>query len=350
MSYSPLTRTRELGTELWNDSCALGELREAVEMGATGATSNPVIVLGAVKSDAKTWLPLIDQLGRDFPAATEDDLAWELIHEMGRRAAHLLEGRGRLSLQVNPKLFRDAARMLEQGLALSRLAPNTAVKLPCTAAGIEAMEELTARGVTINATVSFSVSQAVAAAEAVDRGLARLARAEDSPGAAARLQPFVTLMVGRLDDHLQRVMAKQGITIDPGHLHRAGIAVAKKAHRIFQARGHRARLLIAAYRHQLHWTELVGKGIILTMPYAWWKQFEASGIRVEETLSRPVDLAVVDELYGKFEDFRKAYDEGGLSPAEFAGFGPSVHTLQQFLSGYQDLICLVRGRMLGGGE
>ena len=81
--------------------------------------------------------------------------------------------KGRLSIQTNPKYYRDAARITEQALHFATLAPNMQVKVPATHAGIQAAEDATAAGVTINATVSFTVPQAIAVAEAVERGLAR---------------------------------------------------------------------------------------------------------------------------------------------------------------------------------
>src|SRR5207247_7005195 len=80
---------------------------------------------------------------------------------------------GRLSIQTDPTSFRSADRMLSQALRFDALAPNVIVKFPATAAGIAGIEAATARGLSINATVSFTVAQAVAAAEAVERGLRR---------------------------------------------------------------------------------------------------------------------------------------------------------------------------------
>jgi len=339
------------GAEFWNDSCSLTELKDAVDHGATGATSNPVIVSAVVKADPKTWTPVLDSIIAAHPTATEDEIAWLLIEEIGRQAAKILapthaltRGRqGYLSMQVSPKFHANAERMIEHGRSLAAVAPNIAIKVPSTGAGVRAAEELVALGINVNATVSFTVSQAVTVAEAFERGLDR---AQKSGADLARLHPYMTLMVGRLDDLLHRVMAKEQIAIDPGYLAWAGIAVFKRAHQIFKQRGFRSSLLTAAYRHHLHWSELIGPGVIHTMPYAWWRQFEASDIAVEDTLERPVRPEVVLALQRKFKDFNLAYDEGALSPANFASYGASVHTLHQFLGGFQDLLGLVRDRMV----
>jgi transaldolase len=208
---------------------------------------------------------------------------------------------------------------------------------------VRAAEELVAEGINVNATVSFTLSQAVTVGEAFERGLDR---AQKKGADLTRLHPYMTLMVGRLDDLLHRVMGKEQIAIDPGYLAWAGIAVFRRAHQIFKQRGFRASLLVAAYRHHLHWSELIGPGVIHTMPYAWWKQFEASDIAVQETLERPVREEILQALRRKFKDFNLAYDEGALPPAAFASYGATVHTLHQFLGGFQDLLGVVRDRMV----
>ena len=348
---SRMKATIDKGVEFWNDSCAPAELSDAVAHGAAGATSNPVIVFSAIKADPKTWTPVLDGLIAARPQALEDEIAWSLIEALGVKAAAILEpvhkstrgARGFLSMQVNPKLHPDSERMFEHGKVLAAVAPNVAIKVPATAAGIQAAEELVAAGINVNATVSFSVPQAVAVAEAFERGLDR-ARARGAD--MHTLHPYATLMLGRLDDHLQRVMAKEGVVVDPAYISRAGIAVFKRARQVFRERGYRATLLAAAYRHHLHWSELVGPGIVQSIPYTWWKQFESSDIPVRATLDEPVDPVVVDTLSRRFEDFRRAYGVDTLAVEEFARFGPTIHTLNQFIGGYQDLLGLVRERML----
>lgn len=348
---SRMRLTAEHGVEFWNDSCATNELAEAVANGATGATSNPVIVFTAVKQDPTTWIAFLDLLVAEHPEASEDEIAWRLIEELGRRAASVLEPvyretggrRGFLSMQVNPKLYRSAARMEEHGRTLAAVGPNVAIKVPATPAGITAGAALVASGINVNATVSFTLPQMLAVGEAFESAIGRALADGHDP---KRIHPYVTLMVGRLDDHLQRVMTKESVSIDPGYLHWAGIAVFKKARRIFRDRGYRSTLLAAAYRHHLHWSQLIGPGVVLSMPYAWWKQFEASDIEVASTLDQPVEPRIVDTLYAKFPEFRRAYDEHGLAPADFVRYGATVHTLNQFIGGYHDLLAVVRERML----
>jgi len=321
-------------TDFWNDSCSIEELTYAVARGATGATSNPTIVGEVLKKEMHLWRDRIFEIIAENPVWTEDEVTWKL-KEGGRK--------GRLSIQTNPKFYRDAARITEQALRFGALAPNMQVKVPGTCAGVRAAEDATAAGVSINATVCFTVPQAIAFAEAVERGLRRREAAGED---VSRMSPVVTMMVGRLDDWLQVLVKRDGILADPGCVHWAGIACLKKAYSIFQERGYRARLLAAAYRHHLHWTELIGGDVVLTMPYAWQRLFNESDLEVVPRMDNPVPEEIVSELYRKFPDFRRAYDPDGMTADEFDSFGATVRTLRGFIGSYQDLVATVREFML----
>jgi hypothetical protein len=84
--------------------------------------------------------------------------------------------------------------MLEQGRRFDALGPNTQVKFPATVAGLAAIEEATFLGISINATVSFTVAQALAVGQAVDRGLTRRAAAGFD---VSNITPVCTLMIGQ---------------------------------------------------------------------------------------------------------------------------------------------------------
>jgi transaldolase len=217
------------------------------------------------------------------------------------------------------------------------------VKIPATRAGIPAIEEVTYRGVSINATVSFTLPQCVAVAEAIERGLRR--REQEGKDISV-MGPVCTIMVGRLDDWLKVVAEKDNITIDPGYLEWAGVAVFKKTYRLFQDRGYRVRLLSAAFRNHMHWSELIGGNVVISPPYAWQVRFNASDVDVVSRIDKPVDGKVVDELFKRFGDFRRAYSEDGLSPAEFDTFGSTRRTLRQFIAACSDLDALVRDFMI----
>ena len=352
LADSPLGRTIETtATDIWNDSCAVDELEYAISYGAVGATANPTIVSDVWKADPAYWRSRVQVLAVERTDATEVDIAWAVVEEMSLRGAILLRtaferfaGRqGRLSMQTDPTLYRSFDRMLQQGLHFDTLAPNIIVKFPATSVGVAVMEEATYRGVNVNATVSFSVAQAVAAAEAVERGLQRR-EAEGLP--VDRMGPVITLMMGRIEDWLRVVAERDGIVVDPAAFGWSGVAAFKRAYEEFQRRGLRARLLGAAIRHHLHWSQLIGGDVVITMPASWQRRFNASDIEVRPRMDDPVDPAIVRELLDHFPDFRQAYEPDGLTLAEFDTFGPTVRTLRAFIGSYHELLHQVMDAML----
>ena len=352
VSSSPLfemTQTTE--TCLWNDSASVSELTYSIEHGAVGATCNPVIVVGVLKKEMARWKPWIKALIETFPAATEDEIGWKVVEEMSVTAAALLKSiydaqkgkNGRLSIQTDPRLFRDASAIVTQAEQFDALAPNMIVKIPVTQAGVSAIEETTYRGISINATVCFTVSQCIAVAEAVERGLRRR---ENEGKDISMMGPVCTIMVGRLDDWLKVVAERENITIDPGYFEWAGVAVFKKAYQIFQQRGYRIRLLSAAFRNHMHWSEFVGGDVVISPPYTWQVRFNASGIQPVPRMDCPVDSKIVHRLEDKFLEFRRAYDEDGLALDEFNAYGPTRRTLRQFVAACSDLNSIVRDVMI----
>jgi transaldolase len=353
---SPLHQmTQTTPTCLWNDSASVPELKYSIEHGAVGATCNPVIVLGVLKQELAAWKGRISALLEELPTATEDQIGWQLVREISIQAAKVLEpvfhahhGRnGRLSIQTDPRLFRDTQAILEQTVEFSQLAPNMIVKIPATSAGIPAIEEATYRGISINATVSFTLPQAITVAEAVERGLKRREREGKE---IASMGPVCTIMVGRLDDWLKVVAEKQNISVDPGYLEWAGVAVMKKTYRLFRERGYRIRLLSAAFRNHMHWSEFIGGEVVISPPHAWQVRFNASDIEVRSRIDEPVREEIEKELTKKFADFRRASTEQGLSIEEFDSFAPTRRTLRQFISACHDLDGVVRDVLIPNPE
>lgn len=349
---SPLHKmTQTTPTCLWNDSASVEELTYSIEHGAVGATCNPVIVLGVLKKEFANWKTRIEALLKEFPTAGEDEIAWKVVREISVRAAALLKPvfdaqggkNGRLSIQTDPRLYRDAKSIVEQAEEFSRLAPNMIVKIPVTAAGIPAIEEATYRGISINATVCFTLPQCVAVAEAAERGLKRR---EKEGKEIASMGPVCTIMVGRLDDWLKVLIEKENVAIDPGYTEWAGVAVFKKTYKLFRERGYRIRLLSAAFRNHMHWSELIGGDIVISPPHSWQVRFNQSDIEAVPRIDKPVAAEVLEDLGRKFGDFRKAYSENGIAVAEFDSFAPTRRTLRQFIGACHDLDGVVREVML----
>jgi transaldolase len=349
---SPLHKmTQTTPTCLWNDSASIEELTYSIEHGAVGATCNPSIAVSVLKKELAVWKPRILELAAAEPALTEDGLAWRIVEEISANAARLLlpifereKGRnGRLSIQTDPRNYRNTKAMLEQAIRFSRLAPNMIVKIAATHAGLAAMEEATYRGISINATVSFTLPQAIAVAEAVERGL----KSREAAGLdISTMGPVCTLMVGRLDDWLKVLHDKHNLSVDPGYLEWAGVAVFKKAYKIYRERGYRLRLLSAAFRNHMHWSEFIGGDVVISPPCVWQKRYNESDIEIINRIDTPVDHRIVETLLSKFPDFARAYNENGLTPAEFDTFGSTRRTLRQFIAAVAEMNAIVRDVIL----
>jgi transaldolase len=338
-------------TDLWNDSCSIEDLEYAIGQGAVGATANPVIVGEVLRKEMPLWRGRIKELIKEYPETSEDDLVWKITEEISLKGAELLlpvfeKGRGkkgRLSIQTNPKHYRNKKLMMEQAIHFNNLAPNIIVKLPATKAGVAAIEDATYNGVSINATVCFTVPQYLAVAEAVERGLER--RKQDGKDTSA-IGAVCTIMVGRLDDCLKVVANKKDIITEPEYLEWAGVAVMKRAYRLFKERGYTTRLLSAATRNHRHWSEFIGGDVVVTVTRQWQKRLNSADIEVIARMDNPVDEQIIAALSEKFHDFRRAYLDDGMSVDEFDAYGATRRTLRQFLSGYDELTRIIRELML----
>jgi transaldolase len=341
---TPLLRTAtEYPTDWWNDSCNAAELAYAIDNGAVGATSNPTIVGTVMRQELDIWGPRVHAIAAEHPDWTDVQVTWQVIEEMAIRGWKMLEpihdehrGRkGRLSIQTNPTLHGSTERMLEQARHFHTLAPNVQIKFPATAAGLAAIEQATYEGMTINATVSFTVAQALAVGAAVDRALARR-EAEDLD--TSWMAPACTIMIGRTDDWVKKSSERDGIILDPAAADWAGIAVFKRAAALYAERGYRTRLLAAAYRHHRHWSELIGGDISMTIPASWQRLFNASAVEVRDRWHDPVPTEYVEELGDRSPEFVKAYEPGGLTIAGFDTYGATMRTLRAFIASYWELV------------
>ena len=349
IEYTPgplLDAARNTPTALWNDSSDPSELAQSISFGGVGATCNPTIAYTCINQRRDVWLPRIAELAKEMPEATESEIGWQVVRELSLEAAKLLvpifeaeNGRnGRLSMQTDPRLARSTKALADQAEEFHNLAKNIIVKIPATSVGIEAIEEATYRGVSVNVTVSFSVAQAVVTGEAIERGLKRReAEGKDT----SQMGPVVTLMVGRLDDWIKEVAKRDRLFIDPGHLEWCGVAAFKRAYQEFQKRGLRARMLSAAFRNVMHWSEFVGGDVVVSPPFEWAKLINDSDYTVEERMDIPVREDIMKTLLS-IPEFVRAYEPDGMTPEEFDTFGGTVRTLRGFLQADADLDALVR--------
>jgi transaldolase len=316
-------------TKWWHDSAIPAEIDAAIANGALGVTTNPVLTYRALVADPEHWTPQVERIPAEVAGV---ERAEALLAIVAREAAakfedvhERTEGRHGYALgQLDPSICSDSERMLAQALRYVSWAPNIAVKLPTVRAALPVIEELAARGVAVCTTLNFSVSQALAAGEAYERGAAR-ARAAGIP-----VRPcFVVQQGGRLDEYLGDIAQDSGIDIGRDELAQAGNAVCKRAYRLFQDRGISARIMPAGLRGVHHLSAMAGGEVVFSLQARVQRAaIEADLPRVEH-IDEEVPATVVARLR-RIPEFVRAYDEDGMAPEEFLTFGVNQRTLSQF--------------------
>lgn len=335
--------TRQTPTLFWHDSGFPAELEAALERGATGVTCNPVIALKRIQSEPDVWAAQARAAVRDNPGQDEAAIALALVNgvvaDMAARVRHVWErtgGRqGQVAAQVNPLQMDEAEPMLRQALAAAAAAPNLAVKIPATRAGMEVIEELAAHGIITLSTVSFSVAQVLAANAAYQRGLER-ARAQH-PHALN----YSVMIVGRLDEYLQDKAGQNGCGVAPAVIDLAGLAVTKKCNRLFEERGLRGMVLTGGTRKR-HIGHFAGARMCMTIGTLAQNELLADNPERQCRGTQPVDEETVAELRAAFPEFGQAYDEDGLGPDEFTSYPPCRLMHDWFVDAFNQIIDFVR--------
>jgi len=207
---TPLETLIATGTKLWLDSIDPDLVARDRALGATGATSNPVIVADLIKSgrfDGTLETLLRAGLG-------DDEIAWQMTDRLVREAQEVFlpvwrqsgGDDGYVSFEVDPlledpQLGLSHAQRVDRYLSLARQwsagHKNRMIKVPATEAGIGALEQIVAGGITINVTLIFTKRQYLAARDAVWRG----ARARES---LEGFKSVYSIFVSRLDVYTQK--------------------------------------------------------------------------------------------------------------------------------------------------
>ena len=327
----------QTATRWWHDSADPGELELGLRRGASGVTTNPVLAATAVKNNRERWHADVDRaLGRRLPAEQKAEALVEIAvtraAEQLLPAFHRSGGRtGFVCAQVNPIRAADRDCMYPMAKRFHGWAPNIAVKLPATAAGLDVLEECVAEGITVTATVSFTVPQVVAVAERHRAGSRRATANGITPG-----QCFAVIMIGRLDDYLREVAHDSHPAVAESDIVQAGLAVTKRAYSIYKERQYGAVLLVAALRGAHHLTELAGADLLMSIHPAYQEVLVSQDFAHELRIDRPIPEDVVRRLE-QIPDFARAYEPDGMMPSEFLGFGLSQRTLGQFIESWKQL-------------
>lgn len=317
-------------TKWWHDSAEARELATGLERGAVGATTNPVLSVAALKADRELWsdsiMPvLVENLAAEEKAEALMKIAVTKTAERFLPEYEASKGQsGFVCAQVNPARAGNREIMYPMAKRFHEWAPNIAVKLPVTAAGLDVLEDCVAEGITCTATVSFTVPQVVAIAERHRAGQKRAKANGVEPGKC-----FSVIMIGRLDDYLREVAQDTKAAVDESDICQAGLAVAKRAYSIYKERRYDAVLLVAALRGDYHLTELAGAELLMSIHPKNQGAFVTKDLPREERIDKPVPAEVIKRLQS-MPEFVRSYEPDGMDPNEFIRLGVTQRTLSQF--------------------
>ena len=325
-----------------------GDLQRLVDAGIRGVTSNPTIFQKAISgSDAYD-----DQFARLIGRSSVEDAYWEVVFDDIRDALQVLRptydesngGDGFVSLELSPALARDTptsiadARRFHETIA----EPNLMVKIPGTAEGLPAIEQMVSEGRNINVTLIFSVARYGDVIDAYMTGLERFAAAG---GDLSQVASVASFFVSRVDTEVDRRLDALGSAEALARRGQAAVAQAKLAYALYQERSAspRWRALAAegarpqrplwaststknpAYPDLLYVDTLIGPDTVNTLPDATVAAFLDHGV-VARTVDDGVDAARatmtnlaalgidMEDVASRLEDegvaaFSKSYDE-----------------------------------------
>jgi transaldolase len=361
-TMNPLLRLHALGQRIWLDNLSRTLLRDGTlqkliaEDRIAGVTSNPTIFHKAISSSPH-YRDELQQLKADHSLTAEQRYETLAIADI-RGACDLLlplhkstgGDDGYVSLEVSPELAHDAGATAAAGLRLKSAVDrdNLMIKVPATAAGLTAIEELVAGGCPVNVTLMFSMRHVRDVANAYLRGITRLA---GNGGELNRVRSVASLFLSRVDTLIDKRL--EAIGGDALQLRgRTAIALARLAYResralfsdagfkALAARGARAQTMLwastgtknPAYSDVLYVESLIGPQTVNTVPDATLAAFRDHG-RAEQTLDRDIDAAMA----------QFAALEGLGIDLEAAGETLQAEGLQLFEDSFRQLLALTAG-------
>lgn len=301
-----LSELGKFGQSIWLDFIdrnllEKGGLKQLVDAGVTGVTTNPTIfhkaITGSADYDAAIAAAVKARPGIDefalFEALTVADV--QTAADVMRTVYDRSDGAdGYVSIEVAPDLAYDAQGTIDSARHLWRKVarPNVMIKVPGTAPGLTAIEQLIGEGINVNVTLLFAVSRYEDVVRAWARGLARCAQ-------PAQVASVASFFVSRVDGKIDKAL--EGKPEAAALLGKAAIANAKLAYGRFLellaeplvsaqlARGARPQRPLWAststknpkYRDVLYVETLIGRDTVNTLPPETLAAFRDHGVAAD---------------------------------------------------------------------
>lgn len=341
---------------------ASGSVQFGSESLLCGSTTNQPLTWHVIEKDPDCWGSWLEAQDVTARALDVNDAMWQLFIEVAARGADMLlpifqasgYRQGQICCQVDPRDLTDLEAMLTQARRIHATRPNLMVKMPGTQEGIEGVRILAAEGIPTNVTLGFTVPQLVAVGVAAQAGFAE---AQERGTDLRFWRSCAVMMLGRYEDAPpMRAQAQElGIELNEADLRWAGIAIFRKAHRIFRERGYPSKLMAASMRlgptldgvtRVWHLEQLAGADAVLTVFPNVFEVF--CNTYTDLPLRSAIDEPVPEEVMGRLLSipyFAEAYDEHGIAPEEFVNHPALRATADSFAEAMGKVEAFVASRL-----
>ncbi len=312
-----------------------------------GSTTNQPLTWNVIEKDPETWRDWLRRQAGSVSGMDAREAMWRLFIEVARRGAEMLSPifrasggrRGQICCQVDPRDLTDHQAIVAQARRIHAAHPAIMVKVPGSREGIQAVRTLTAEGIPTNVTLGFTVSQLLATGEAAREGLREAeARGTDLSG----WRSCAVMMLGRYEDAppLEAQAERLGVRLSEADKRWAGIAIFRRAHRLFRERGYPSKLMAASMRagptvdgvqRVWHLEKLAGASAVLTVFPNILESFldRYAELPLEAQIEEPVPEEVLARLL-RIPYFLRAYQEEGIPPERWVDHEALQATARSF--------------------
>ena len=323
-----------------------------------GVTTNPALSLQAINDDPSFWENVAKDIIAENPDIDKEGLFWSLYRQVVKRGSDMYLPlfkktgfkEGYLSGQVDPRSVFDKEAMLKQALDIATINPNVMIKIPGSGEGYDVIEELTARGISTNNTLSFILPQLVDCAESVKRGLER---AKKNGVDLSKWRSVITHMEGRFGDlgGLRDAAAEEGIELSEAEVRQAELAVFKKAYKYLEDNNLPSKMLscslklgptVNGQKRIWHLEEKTGANVVVTCPPSFIDavitfEGEKDIVFEEDRIHAETPKDVMDKLM-RIPYFEKGYAVDGYSRDEYNTHPALQRTAEQFSKATEEMV------------
>lgn len=337
-------------TVFWMDSMVVKNIEYGTEHSLPGVTTSPTVMSDSIVAEPELWAKKIWEKKAVYPEKNQNELLWEVMYDLSSERSKLVlpyykkdsSIDGRYCIQGNVYDYMNTEKIVSQSKRIRACGENFVMKIPTTAAGLIAMEEIVYQGGSVMATATSTVSQVMAAGAALYRGLER----RTNEGLSNEGIALACAMQLGLPEMCYKGYAKEhGLNIPQEALDLSSVAVAKKAYRLLLEKYPLVTFVLSNFESELHWLEFLGGRMMLTMPIEWLEKLDNWTEPVEARIDEDVPEEYIEAMR-QVPFYHYAYDEEAMQPERFEKFEGFCRTVNTFMDVYEIGLNMVRKMIL----